>query len=213
MRALIRLPEPQILIDKGTKWLNNLLLSGNSRPDSSKYGNPNIKLQLKSMSFHKYFYCESKLKDKPSEIDHHIEVAVDISLSYTWTNLYLSCDNCNDKLSHNTIPINQALDPCVNSNEEIQDHLTFVDEIITAKNSSILGLNTIRKYRLDTDLLEKRRITQLKNFYKLLESIRTKQIEEGGRTLNSQELSAINHFKQEDQPYSLMFKIIIDKII
>jgi len=212
MRALTRLPEPLILVERGQIWLDSLLASGKTRPDSTKYGNPNIRLQLNSISFHKCYYCESKLKDRSSEIDHHIEISININLSYVWSNLYLACDNCNTKLNHITIPITQALDPFTNSDVEIYENVTFIDELITAVNGSVLGLNTIQKYRLDSDLLDKRRITQLKYFYKFLDQIRLKQIEDGGRELTLDEITAINHFKQIDQPYSLMFKIIIGQI-
>ena len=211
MRGLIRLPEPQILIDRGSTWTNDFINSTKPRPDSSKYGHDKIRNQLISMSSCKCFYCESKLTDKPKEVDHHIEVSVKRELSFTWHNLYLSCDNCNNKLNHATIAIDEALDPCRNSDSEIQEHLTFVDEMITSVDDSTLGFKTIQKYRLDTELLDKRRITQLNIFYRVLDSIRQNQIKNGGRKINQSELSLLNRFKQADQPYSLMFKVILDK--
>lgn len=213
MRALVRLPEPNIISERGQQWLDALIASGKNRPDSTKYGNPSIRTQLNTISFHKCFYCESKLKDQPSEIDHHIEVSVDLSLSYVWTNLFLACDNCNGKLNHNIIPIHQALNPFTNTEDEIQDNITFNDEIITAVRGSLIGLRTIQKYRLDSALLDKRRITQLKYFYKFLDEIRKNQIADNGRELNQKEIDAIKHFCQIDQPYSLMFKIIIGNIL
>lgn len=213
MRALIRLPEPNILTNRHQQWLDALIASGKNRPDATKYGNPNIRTQLNTISFHKCFYCESKLKDKPSEIDHHIEVSIDLSLSYIWGNLYLACDNCNGKLNHLAIPITEALDPILNTDDEIQDNITFNDEVITAVGGSNIGFRTIQKYRLDSILLDKRRITQLKYFYKFLDEIRLNQIAENGRALNQKEIDAINHFSQLDQPYSLMFKKIIGNII
>jgi len=213
MRHLLRLPEPLILTQRRIQWLDTLLASGKTRPDSSKYGNPAIKQQLNTISFNKCFYCESKLKDKPKEIDHHIEVSIDLTLSYIWSNLFLSCDNCNGKLNHLAIPITQALDPFLHTNQQIESNITFKDEIITAVGGSVLGLNTIQKYRLDSDLLDKRRITQLKYFYQFVDKIRIKQIEDNGRALNDEEIEAINHFTQIDQPYSLMFKVIINQIL
>ena len=211
MRGLTRLPEPQILIDRGSTWTNDFITSTKPRPDSSKYGHDKIRIQLISMSFCKCFYCESKLTDKPKEVDHHIEVSVRRELSFTWDNLYLCCDNCNNKLNHATIPIDKALDPCRNDDSEIQEHLTFVNEMITSVDGSTLGFNTIQKYRLDSELLDKRRITQLNIFYRVLDSIRQNQIKNGGRKINQSELSLLNRFKQSDQPYSLMFKVILDK--
>ena len=212
MRGLIRLPKPQILINKEDKWKNDFIASGNARPDSSKYGHESIRNQLATISFYKCFYCESKLKLEPKEVDHHIEVSIKKELAFTWTNLYLSCDNCNNKVNHNAIPIEEALDPCRHNDSEIQKHLTFTNEMITAIDGSQLGFKTIQKYRLDSELLDKRRITQLNNFYRVLDAIRQNQIKYGGRGMNQSEISLLNRFKQVDQPYSLMFKIILDKI-
>lgn len=212
MREIVRLPEPQIITDKGNQWLLDLVASGKARPEARKYGNPGIRAQLDSMSFHKCFYCETKLKNKPKEVDHHIEVSVNINLSYVWTNLYLSCDNCNNKLDHNTVPINTALDPCINTDVEIEEHLTFIDEQITSLNNSPIGFTTIRKYRLDSELLDKRRIDQLKNFLKLLTTIQQNQIADGGRVMSPAEIASVNVFRQMDQAYSLMFKILISQL-
>ena len=212
MRGLIRLPKPQILIDKEDKWKNDFIASGKARPDSSKYGHDKIRIELASMSFHKCFYCESKLKLVPREVDHHIEVSIKKDLAFAWTNLYLSCDNCNNKLNHDAIQVHEALDPCKNDDIEIQEHLTFVDEMITAIDGSELGFKTIQKYRLGSDLLDNRRMQQLKYFHKVLIQILSKQSAEGRKKLNEMDLKTLNFFKQADQPYSLMFKIILDKI-
>lgn len=212
MRGLIRLPKPQILIDRGDKWKDDFIASGKLRPDSSKYGHESIRTQLATMSFHKCFYCESKLKLEPREVDHHVEVSIKKELAFVWTNLYLSCDNCNNKVNHDAIPIDTALDPCKNNDAEIQQHLTFEDEMITSVDGSSLGLKTIQKYRLDSELLDKRRSVQLKNFHKVLIEIQKKQITEGRKFLNKNELELLNRFQQIDQPYSLMFKILLDKM-
>jgi len=213
MISITRLPEPLILQSRKAQWLSILIASGKLRPDSSKYAHPSIRSDLQSMSFHKCFYCETKLKGITREIDHHIEVSVNITLSYEWSNLYLSCDNCNGKINHLAIPITTVLDPCINSDIEIRDNLTYNQEVITVKNNSQLGLDTIKKYRLDSDLLDFRRLKQLKNFYKLLSEIRQIKLDSGRQVSNNDEYAAINLFKQKDHPYSLMFKIIIDNTI
>jgi HNH endonuclease len=212
MRGLIRLTKPQILIDREDKWKDDFIASGKARPDSSKYGHESIRIELASISFHKCFYCESKLKLEPKEVDHHIEVSIKKELAFVWTNLYLSCDNCNNKVNHDAIPINAVLDPCINNDSEIREHLTFDDEMITSVGGSELGLKTIQKYRLDSELLDRRRSVQLRIFYKVLIEIQKKQIIEGRKSLNQNELSLLNRFKQNDQPYSLMFKVILDRI-
>lgn len=211
MRGLQRLPEPQNLIDKKSTWLTKFIASGKKRPDSSKYAHNLVKTQLNSMSHNKCFYCETKLKGKPKEIDHHIEVSVDKTLAFEWTNLYLSCDNCNNKIPHSTIPINEVLNPCTNTDNEIKEHITFNDELIEPRNNSQLGLRTIQKYRLDTELLDTRRLKSLKIFYKLICEIRKNQVKENRNTLTEEELNAIHKFKMPNHSYSLMFDIVIEK--
>lgn len=211
MRGLQRLPEPQILINRKNTWLTSFLASGKKRPDSSKYAHNSIKVQLNSTSFNKCFYCETKLKGKRKEVDHHIEVSVNPDLSYEWTNLYLSCDNCNNKIPHSTISINDTLNPCSNTDEEIMEHLTFEDEFIEAKNNSQLGLRTIQKYRLDTEIVDTRRLKSLKIFYKFILEIKENQINEGRDGLTDEEINAINGFKAINHSFSLMFSVLIEK--
>lgn len=211
MRGLTRLPEPQILIDRKGLWLINFLASGNKRPDSSKYAHPSVRTQLNSMSYHKCFYCESKLKGSPQEVDHHIEISVDKNLSFEWTNLYLACNNCNDKIPHDILSIHNTLNPCSDSDEVIQEHLTFNKELIEPLNNSELGLRTIQKYRLDTELLDNNRRKQIMLFLLVLIKIKDKQIEENREYLNEDEINTINSFKRIDNPFSLMFKILIEQ--
>jgi 5-methylcytosine-specific restriction endonuclease McrA len=210
MISIQRLPEPQILIERKEIWKGNFIASGKKRPDSNKYGHNSIRQQLMSMSFTKCFYCESKLKGKRKEIDHHIEVSIDKTLSFEWANLYLACDNCNGKIPHTTIPIQDTLDPCRDSEENIEDNLTFNDEFIQPKNNSELGLRTIKKYRLDTELLDNRRLKQLKIFFKVLLEIKDQQRLEKRDALNQDELTALNSFKRVDNSFSRMFAVILE---
>ncbi|OQX80987.1 MAG: hypothetical protein B6D64_02470 [Bacteroidetes bacterium 4484_276] len=57
-----RLPKPDILTRKEKEWTEKFLASDKKRPDNSKYGHKEIRTQLNSMSYHKCFYCERKLK-------------------------------------------------------------------------------------------------------------------------------------------------------
>lgn len=211
MRNLHRLPKPYILTNKENEWLQKLYDSGKNRPDSTKYGNRNIRLQLNTISHYKCYYCESILKNVPSEIDHFIEVSIDLGKSYEWENLYLACDNCNNKIDHNTINVNTVLNPFVDSDVEIQTHITFEDEFIRIKNNSDKGRRTIEKFRLSSPLLDHKRVSQLKNFYKVITEINKKQIADAGRGLTEDEKELIISFSNIDRPYSLMFKILLEK--
>jgi len=211
MRGLIRLPEPQILTVRKTVWLTNFLASGKSRPDSNKYAHDQIKTQLNSMSYNKCFYCETKLKGQAKEIDHHIEVSIDPTLAFEWENLYLSCDSCNNKIPHSAISINDALNPCTNTDNEIKEHITFNEELIEPRNNSPFGLKTIQKYRLDSEVLDSRRLKSLKVFLVLLNTIRKSQIQESRNYLTNNEIDALHRFKGIDNSFSLMYTIIIEK--
>ncbi|MCU0389659.1 MAG: HNH endonuclease [Thermoflexibacter sp.] len=211
MRHIDRLTEPSILSKKKEEWTKKFIESGRERPDNSKYGHLEIHVLLGAMSFHKCFYCETMLKGTPKEIDHFIEVVENKELAFEWTNLYLACDNCNDKLPNRIIDTSDVLNPCRHTDEEIKTHLTFEDEVISSKNNSILGLRTIQKYKLDSGKLDYLRGIALKRFHQELIKIQQNQIQENGRSMNEQEREKLRQFTQRNQPYSLMFEILLEK--
>ena len=55
------------------------------------------------------------------------------------------------------IPVDSVLDPCSDSDEEIQQHITFVDELICAVDASENGLRAIKKGKLGTALMDMKR--------------------------------------------------------
>lgn len=212
MRYIERLPKPDILIKNEEKWLEKFLESGNNRPQNSQYAHREIKETLEAMSFHKCFYCEQRLIGLTPQVDHFIEVAEAKNLAFEWTNLYLSCDNCNRKIANRILSVENVLNPCIHSNEEIQQHLSFEDEVIITNNSSQIGLDTIRKYKLDTERLDLLRGRALKEFHKTL--IRLLVLKnETNRNFNEQEINILNQFKQSNRPFSLMFKIVLEKYL
>ena len=98
MIHLERLNKPSILVQKEQQWKDDYFNSPDKkRPDSSKYAHNEILEQLTSISFHKCFYCERKLKGVSKEVDHYLEVADENGRekAFEWENLFLSCENCN----------------------------------------------------------------------------------------------------------------------
>lgn len=211
MRHLERLPKPDKLIQKEKEWTETFIESGNLRPDNKKYGHKEILADLNTISYWKCFYSEQKLKGIPKEIDHHIEVAERKDLAYDWDNLYLSSTICNNKLPNKTISVNDVLNPFTNSDEEIEEHLTFEDECITAKDGSKLGFNTIKKYRLNSELLDSLRGKQLIMFYKVLDIVRQNQVKEQRDVFSEDEKEALCRFVQPDYSFSLMFRLLLKK--
>ncbi len=130
-------------------------------------------------------------------------------MAYDWNNLYLACDNCNGKVSNKNIPVDKVLDPCIHSNEDISIHLWFEDEIITARDGSVLGLETIKKYKLGTDQLDLIRSKKIKEFNKVLLKIKDSMIYESRKYMTNQEKEIINSFKHPDKSFSLMFEQLI----
>ena len=115
-------------------------------------------------------------------------------------------------MKHNEIPIQDALDRCRNTEEEIKKHLTFDNEIIQAKKGSPLGLKTIQKYRLNKNEVEKRRLRSIKNFYKLLTQIQAKQNSEKRDYLTEDEKHDLLYFKSVQHSFSFMFEVALRKI-
>jgi len=210
MRSINRFEEPDILVRKKDEWTRKFIESGKARPDNSKYGHRQINTALYSMSHNKCFYCERQLKGVPSEIDHYIEVAENKLLAFEWDNLYLACDNCNDKISNLSISVNDVINPCGTTDIEIESHITFVDEEITALNGSELGLQTIQKYKLSSKQLDYLRAKELKKFHMTLIEIQRKQVLDGRQTLTAQERALLIQFSHPDKPYSLMFKKLLE---
>lgn len=215
MRHIDRLPEPQILIDKHDEWQRKFdekrENNPKARPDSNKYGHKDIRETLNSCSHYKCFYCEATLKGDLREIDHFKEVAIAPELAYTWSNLYLSCHNCNDKLSHDKIPLSDVLDPCSDTDDEIKENITFEDECICAQPDSEKGLQTIRKFRLNSDAQDFKRLKWLKIIKDRVIDIQGKMINEARNQFTEEEKKSLLRFMQRDQPYSLMSEMYLRK--
>ncbi|MDE6243214.1 MAG: HNH endonuclease, partial [Muribaculaceae bacterium] len=145
----------------------------------------------------------------PKEVDHYIEVAVDPAKAYDWDNLYLSCLNCNDKLPHNDIPVTDALNPCVDSDDTIRANLTFKKEIICAVPDSPKGLNTIQKFRLDTELLDAQRAKWLNGINETIINILKTMIKDCRKELNESEIIRLKEYMQPTAQFSLMSRIFI----
>jgi uncharacterized protein (TIGR02646 family) len=207
--SITRLPEPAQLSANKEKWLAAYLKKRETqpaaRPDSRQYGHPGIRNVLEAMSFNKCFYCERKLDETGSQIDHYIEVAQDPTLAFEWRNLYLSCPDCNrKKIPNKTLAVADCLDPC-DPVDNPAEHLTFEDEVIVPRPGSSKGSQTIKKYRLDRENLNYLRLRQLQRLYKLLLTLpRPEQ-----RPLTQREKQALASFKQPHHAFSLMFNVYL----
>lgn len=216
MISITRLPEPQILREKREQWLavyfEHRADNSSTRPDSRQYAHREIKNTLEAMSFHKCFYCETKLRDSDGEVEHYIEVAEAPARAFDWDNLYLSCHSCNRrKLANSTIPVSECIDPC-DLTEDPTAHLTFDDEYIRPKANSTKGAQTIHKYQLDRAELDYLRLKQLQLFERTLRELRERQVRDGSKQLNAAEKELLSSFKEPHHAFSAMFQAYLSRL-
>lgn len=202
MIHIARLPEPDILRDKKQAWTESLLEkrknAPKAQPRSDQYAHAEIKDTLWRMSHHKCFYCEQSVKEANSNVDHYIEHALRPELAFEWGNLYGSCQDCNSKKKdHTHIPVDICVDPCDPAIDPA-DHLNFSVEMIGGLSEK--GLNTIKKYSLDREDLDRKRAKKLLEFEQRLRKIREK---DGPGSQREKDL--LRAFAQATQPFSLMF--------
>lgn len=209
MRYIKRFSEPDILVQKKDEWTRKFIASKKNQPDKSKYGHHEIQRTLFTMSHGKCYYCEGLLKGTIKEIDHLIEVSEDKNLAFEWTNLFLSCDNCNDKIPNRNISVNDVLNPCVDTDDEIKQHISFDNEQIIFLTDK--GESTIKKFHLSTERLDYLRMKQLQIFAEKLIAIQNSMNQEGRRKMSDTEKESLKRFAKADNSYSLMFAKYLKK--
>lgn len=215
MIPIERRPEPEKLQRSKEEWLARFLAKRSqdpkARPDSSKYAHDSIKSVLESMSHGKCFYCEAK-PDSGTEVDHHVEVADDPSLAFTWSNLYLCCRRCNQaKKGAKDIPVTECVDPCATGSDPAQ-HLTFDAENIRPRDGSTCGRSTIRKYKLDDIRLSYQRVRALRELDQARAKIQDNRLAQGGRPLTDDEREILQSFGEPHRPFSLMLRVALQAL-
>lgn len=154
--------------------------------DKSLYAHNDVKNALRLAQYDKCAFCESKITHigygdvehfrpkaavRQNELDD-LESPGYYWLAYEWTNLFLSCQLCNQRFKRNCFPLRHPnfrarsprhklqkespllIDPSADYPEK---HLTFVGESAVAMNGSEKGKVTIEVLGLDrAELLERR---------------------------------------------------------
>jgi hypothetical protein len=73
------------------------------------------------------------------------------------------------------------------------------------------GAETIKKFRLSTPSLDNQRAMVLKKLYQVERQIFKNQITEGRKEMTDDEKALLRLFGQPDRPFSLMFRIWLNK--
>lgn len=216
MIPVTRVPEPSILTENKDRWTARYLeqhaKNPKKRPLHAQYAHPRIVEALEGMSAHKCFYCEQSTKQVRPTVDHHIESSLAPEYAFEWLNLYLACYGCNlGKPDNRSIPVIECIDPCAQGVLP-QEHLTFEAETIRARNESDLGRRTIQKYRLDRPELDLMRCKLLNRFLEVVHEIEVAMRRDARHTATEAEKERLRAFRSRDQPFSLMFRVYLDKI-
>lgn len=166
MRRLKKTDIPEILLNKGDQWRDDLLavLAAGNKPTEAmkgRYRHKEIKEALLQETNGKCAYCESKLRHiAHGDIEHVIPKSKVPEMSYTWENLTLACDVCNENKgdtysSDAAFSQHSLVDPYL---DDPQDHFLFLREIVTPRPDSMRALATEQIIKLSRgELLEKRR--------------------------------------------------------
>lgn len=197
MVHLERLAKPDVLAKNEAKWTEKFIQSGKDRPSNSQYGHQEVKEALALISANKCFYSEvlfSPLSD--AQIDHYIEVSEDKSKAFDWENLYLAHKDCNvGKSPNSTIPVSECLNPFTDTDEEIEKHLYFKDEMILGSTEK--GRKTIQKYSLNKDSFDLQRSRILGKFKNAIISYLKNELPK----------EKVLQFANSDRPFSLMIRL------
>ncbi|MCB9669862.1 MAG: hypothetical protein H6736_15745 [Alphaproteobacteria bacterium] len=170
------------------------------RPDKRQYAHPEILETLSAISAGKCFYCERWLSDDERTVDHHLEVHAAPERAFEWSNLYLACDICQRKLPNATIPNAAVVDPCSEDGDPAE-HLDFHEEVVIGRTDR--GRQTIRKYKLDAESRQLRRLKVLKALLRLLPP--------PGSALTPSQREALWRLAAPEQPYSLMMRRVLEQ--
>lgn len=197
---------------------------------SSLYGGKTVKEKLKALQHDKCCFCEAKVSVVAhGDVEHYRPKAGWVQkekdkltkpgyywMAYDFSNLFLSCQICNQKYKKNYFPLGKGgkraashkillsgerpliIDP---GKDNPSKFLTFNDEIIVAINGNARGLETIKRTGLDRDELKRDRFEYLELLKDLAIVARNNKLPNSA--------SAKKQFKKKGQPgsiYSLMVR-------
>ena len=155
---------------------------------SSKiYGHKTVKKALKTAQHDKCCFCEAKVSHiSHGDVEHFrpkagfkIQLKTKLTkpgyfwLAYDFSNLYFSCQICNQSFKKNYFPLADEMKRARSHNDDHlnedclildpgddnpDEHLYFEQEVIKVKNDSLRGTETIKRTGLDRKKLEDKRM-------------------------------------------------------
>jgi 5-methylcytosine-specific restriction endonuclease McrA len=155
MIKLSKGPEPKVLIDNSTTWTAVLLskISSGVAPtpsEKTRYRHKDIKAALEKETSKKCAYCESKLKHiHHGDVEHIHPKSLDPSKQFSWSNLTLACELCNQNKSDRDPKLEAILDPY---SKDPEHHICFLGAMAyplgTAEGISSISLLELNRVDL-----------------------------------------------------------------
>lgn len=123
MRTVTKGPVPPVLEANATTWTAEFIANKTSAALRYRYRHPEIKAALVAETYGKCVYCESKIgHNTPGDVEHKVPSSVDESKHFDWSNLTISCAECNRRKNNYFDTIKPFLDPYIHNVEDLLVH-------------------------------------------------------------------------------------------
>lgn len=212
MTHLSKSPKPQILVDNEVEWTQDLLtkIQAGTDPTSSekgRYRHKDIKSVLISETNGKCAYCESKLRHiHHGDIEHIYPKSLDPALSFTWENLTLSCEICNQNKTNLDPLLEKILDPYTCQPD---DHLIFTGPLVFPRGTPE-GISTRVLLDLNRGELAEQRRDHLEKIMGIFDTVSRTDIPLSARKAIYKDL--LDQYASKSGEYSAMVRSVIRQI-
>jgi len=204
--------------------------------DSRIYGHASVKAILIAAQHGKCCFCEAKITHiSYGDVEHFRPKAGycqdpddDFTrpgyywLAYDWSNLYLSCQLCNQRYKKNSFPLQNPKLRCRDHLGDLtleeplfidpgalnpEDYIEFAAEQPMARNSSLQGLETIKALGLLREPLRERRHDK----YVMLSTLRDVALLNANESLGQRARDLLDRAVADDAEYASMARSLMSK--
>jgi hypothetical protein len=167
-------PEPDILSANQAQWTAEFLAARSASTVTEtiryRYRHQDIKATLRAEAFEKCVYCETKIP--VGETDHINPVFHCPGEICAWTNLALTCKECNTNKGSYYSPTEPLINPFA---DDPSAHLLVFGPLIMARAGDDKGLRTVNTLKLARRDLIERRVQRVERLRALIAEWRSKE--------------------------------------
>ncbi|MFJ8258532.1 HNH endonuclease [Peribacillus asahii] len=209
MIRLKKSDKPDILVQKGEKWKNELMSyvsNGQDIPKNvqGKYAHKEIKQTLLKETKEKCAYCESVITTIDYGDIEHIEPKKKVpEKTFEWSNLTISCGKCNQNKGEYYNKNLSLINPYIDKPEE---EIIFLGAYPSARSER--ALMTVKQLKLDrVELLERRT-----EYIKKIQPLINLYLNTNDQELQKAIYQDLIEYTKDNQEYSSMMKSILTTI-